>query len=127
MIYGNNGTIHGTEKLNIEVDRKGNVVSVWFRCSTLPFEVSVVNKDRADDMRGHYAEKNFRPLLGVIFDDFSASEPFTVRRNVRPDAYEGYEWLVIERADARILAYLQSEELALDFARQLNENGIIYV
>lgn len=131
MIYGNNGTVHGTEKLNIEVDRKGNILSVWFRCSTLPFDVTVVNKDRANEMRKHHeeAEKGgtFRPLLGVVLDDFAENEPFTVRHNVRDEWYEGYEWLVIERANSRVVAYLQNEDTALAFAEQLNVQGFIVV
>lgn len=51
MIYGHNGTIHGTQMLNIETDEKGNVVSVWFRCMALPFNVTVVDRARADEMR----------------------------------------------------------------------------
>jgi hypothetical protein len=50
MIYGHDGTIHGTQKLNIEVDRDGNVVSVWFRCMALPFDVTKVSTDRAVEM-----------------------------------------------------------------------------
>ena len=50
MIYGHDGTIHGTQKLNVEIDKKGNVVSVWFRCCALPFDVTVVEEDRANEM-----------------------------------------------------------------------------
>lgn len=37
VIYGHNGTIHGSQLLNVEVDQKGRVVSVWFRYMALPF------------------------------------------------------------------------------------------
>ena len=50
MIYGHDGTIHGTQKLNVEIDKKGSVVSVWFRCCALPFDVTVVEEDRANEM-----------------------------------------------------------------------------
>lgn len=50
MFYGHNKTIHGTQKLNIEIDNNGSVVSVWFRCCALPFDVTVVNDSRAEDM-----------------------------------------------------------------------------
>jgi len=34
--YGDGGTIHSTNHLDIEV-RNGEVVAVWFRCQMLPF------------------------------------------------------------------------------------------
>ena len=55
MIYGHNKTIHRTKKLNIEVDKKGNVVAVWFRCMPLPFDVTVCSKERAEEMKKMYA------------------------------------------------------------------------
>ena len=48
--YGDHGTIHHTEHLHVETDKKGRVVSVWFRCLQLPFEQVQVNTERADDM-----------------------------------------------------------------------------
>lgn len=50
MIYGHTGTIHGTQKLNVEIDERGGVVSVWFRCCALPFDVTVVDEARATEM-----------------------------------------------------------------------------
>ncbi len=50
MIYGHDGTIHGSQKLNIEIDKRGGVVSVWFRCCALPFDVTVVDENRATEM-----------------------------------------------------------------------------
>lgn len=35
--YGDGGTIHATEALDVIV-RGGNVVAVWFRCQMLPFK-----------------------------------------------------------------------------------------
>lgn len=53
MIYGHKGTIHETQKLNIEITKEGEIVCVWFRCMTLPFDVTIVEGSRADDMRKH--------------------------------------------------------------------------
>jgi hypothetical protein len=39
IYYGDGGTIHGSTELSVEVNSKGEVVSVWFRCLTLPFHV----------------------------------------------------------------------------------------
>jgi hypothetical protein len=50
MLYGNNGTIHRTQKLNVEIDKRGGVVSIWFRCCALPFDVTVVDESRAIEM-----------------------------------------------------------------------------
>lgn len=57
FIYGRNNTIHHTKLLNIEVDKKTNeIVSVWFRCMSLPFDVHKVDKYRTDEMKRHYEE-----------------------------------------------------------------------
>jgi hypothetical protein len=50
MIYGHDGTFHQTNEVNIEKDDWGNIVSVWFRCATLPFTVRKVRRSRADEM-----------------------------------------------------------------------------
>lgn len=56
-IYGRNKTIWGTKLLNIEIDKKtGEVVSVWFRCLALPFDVTKVEKDRSEEMKRMYKE-----------------------------------------------------------------------
>jgi hypothetical protein len=66
FIYGRNNTIHHTKLLNIEVDKKtGEVVSVWFRCMALPFDVTKVEKDRADEMRTMYKENKKIDILAV--------------------------------------------------------------
>ena len=70
MIYGNSGTIHRTNLLNIEVDKKGNVVSVWFRCCALPFDVTVVGKDRASDMHSMYEEVVNSVKLNAVDVDY---------------------------------------------------------
>jgi hypothetical protein len=48
--YGHDKTIHRTKILNVEVDKNGRVVSVWFRCMALPFDMTVVDDNRAIDM-----------------------------------------------------------------------------
>jgi hypothetical protein len=54
MIYGHDKTIHGTEHLDVEVDKHGQVVAVWFRCMALPFEQRAANEDRAVEMGQMY-------------------------------------------------------------------------
>lgn len=63
FVYGRNNTIPRTKLLNIEVDEKtGEVVSVWFRCLALPFDVTKVNSSRVKEMKNmykrHYVEIN---------------------------------------------------------------------
>ena len=63
FVYGRDKTIHQTKILNIEVDEKtGEVVSVWFRCLGLPFDVSKVNKSRVKEMKRMYKETD---VLGI--------------------------------------------------------------
>lgn len=38
--YGDGGTIHGTNHVDVCVDELGHVVQVWFRCQMLPFRAS---------------------------------------------------------------------------------------
>jgi hypothetical protein len=38
--YGDGGTIHGTNHLDVCLNGEGQVVEVWFRCQLLPFRVS---------------------------------------------------------------------------------------
>ena len=50
--YGKTNTIHRTKLVNVEVDSKtGEVVSVWFRCLALPFDVTKVDKNRVKEMK----------------------------------------------------------------------------
>lgn len=69
-LYGHDKTIHRTTLLNVEVDGKtGEVVSVWFRCMALPFDVTKVAKSRADDMRQMYATDDKVALVAVEVED----------------------------------------------------------
>lgn len=65
--YGDGGTIHNSIKLNVEMSR-GRVCSVWFRCQALPFDVTVVDDDRAADMHRMYVA-NTCELHGVEVRD----------------------------------------------------------
>jgi len=125
VIYGHTGTIHGTEKLDIQLDRKGNVVAVWFRCMLLPFRVSEHRKTQAEGKE--LLATDLRGILAVEIDDFEPEEPYTVRKNTRPDAFGGYPYLVVERATGIVRAMVFSEKLAAEFAYQLNTTDHIEV
>ncbi len=69
-IYGHDGTIHGTNYVDVEVDENGNVVSVWFRCMTLSFRQTNVNSQRANSMRETYKDKRYiAKLVAVEYED----------------------------------------------------------
>jgi hypothetical protein len=59
--YGGDMTILRDGEVNVELDRAGRVVSVWFRCQALPFTQHVVEDSRAMEMRRMYAS----PLEGI--------------------------------------------------------------
>lgn len=67
--YGFDGTIHGTEHLDVEVDAAGKVVAVWFRCQYLPFRQSAADSQRAADMTSMYGSGQTPRLHGVILED----------------------------------------------------------
>ena len=70
FIYGRNNTIHRTKLLNIEVDKKtGEVVSVWFRCLALPFDVTEVDKQRADEMKEMYQRPDIVKINAVEVEE----------------------------------------------------------
>lgn len=66
--YGDGGTIHHTKYVDVEVDRNGHVVSVWFRCQLLPFRQTTVQDDRALEMYQAYSNYNYQ-LTGVEIVD----------------------------------------------------------
>jgi hypothetical protein len=68
MRYGDKGTIHQSEMLDIETDERGNVVGVWFRCLALPFRQVRVDENRADQMRAIYQQTdgNIYPKIKAI-------------------------------------------------------------
>lgn len=67
--YGFDGTIHQTTQLDVETDKDGNVVAVWFRCQPLPFRQSKTRPERAEDMRRMYSAGNMPTLLAVEVKD----------------------------------------------------------
>ena len=70
FIYGRNNTIHHTKLLNIEVDKKtGEVVSVWFRCMALPFDVTKVDKERANEMKRAYKENKIMDINAIELEE----------------------------------------------------------
>jgi hypothetical protein len=64
--YGDNGTIHGSTEVNVELDEYGQVVAVWYRCMMLPFTQRVCSPNRAHDMRSAY-EQPARPIKAIVF------------------------------------------------------------
>lgn len=66
MIYGHDKTIHRTQGLNVEVDQHGRVVSVWFRCCALPFDVTIVGSDRAVEMEQMSRRVNAEYKLNAV-------------------------------------------------------------
>lgn len=69
MIYGHDKTFRSTNLVNIETDAEGNVVAVWFRCMTLPFDQTKVDESRAEEMRRQYQEYPPAKLLAVEVED----------------------------------------------------------
>jgi len=63
--YGHDKTIHRNESLDVEVDKNGQVVAVWFRCQALPFKQSDTNDQRAAEMRSMYAD-GYTPALVAV-------------------------------------------------------------
>lgn len=63
--YGKAGTIHQTTGVNVEIGPDGRVVSVWFRCMTLPFDETRVSQERADEMRQMYESHPAPKLIAV--------------------------------------------------------------
>jgi hypothetical protein len=69
--YGSDMTIHSGGEVNVEVDKHGCVVSVWFRCQPLPFTETVVRPARADEMRRMYERQPPADLEAVVLKEFS--------------------------------------------------------
>jgi hypothetical protein len=68
--YGGTGTIHSTTHVDIEVGPGGTVVSCWYRCQMLPFQVTSVSAARALEMRSAYASPdNAGKITGVEVQD----------------------------------------------------------
>ncbi len=54
----------GPKRLDVELDSRGHVVSVWFGCLALPYSECTVNAIRAGEMRRMYEEMNERIKSG---------------------------------------------------------------
>jgi hypothetical protein len=66
--YGDGGTIHHTNEVNIETF-DGAVVAVWFRCSMLAFTTREVEAARAKEMIGAYVTDAGALLSGIEIQD----------------------------------------------------------
>jgi hypothetical protein len=66
--YGFGQTIHGTGHVDVEIDRNGDVVAVWFRCMPLPFEQSTADKQRASEMRRMYEHGQLPAIEAVVME-----------------------------------------------------------
>lgn len=69
MIYGHDRTWHRTTDVNVELDKRGRVVAVWFRCMPLPFTQQVADDDRVTEMDRMYAERPPLPLVAVELEE----------------------------------------------------------
>jgi hypothetical protein len=67
--YGHNGTIHGTNYVDVETNAKGQVVGVWFRCQTLPFVQTGVDSRRAKELLSVYRENKMPKIHAVVLED----------------------------------------------------------
>ena len=48
--YGDGGTIHSTNALDIDTDAAGNVIAVWFRCQLLAFRQVRCSENRTQEL-----------------------------------------------------------------------------
>ena len=66
--YGKTNTIHRTKLVNVEVDSNtGEVVSVWFRCLALPFDVTKVDKNRVKEMK-EMSKRNTTKIDAIVVE-----------------------------------------------------------
>ena len=68
MRYGS-GTIHHSGFLDVEIDRDGDCVAVWFRCLRLPFKTTKVDTERAEEMLAAYQRDPAPSLIAVEVAD----------------------------------------------------------
>lgn len=80
--YGDGGTIHRTGHLSIET-YQGRVISVWFRCQQLPFQVHEVDSGRVVEMAGSDAHRT--RITGVEVRELDY--PPRRKQNEREDYY----------------------------------------
>jgi hypothetical protein len=68
-LYGGDGTIHQTSEVNVELDKNGKVVSVWYRCQLIAFTQNVVDDARAKDMRDFYERGDVPGVSLLVIED----------------------------------------------------------
>lgn len=61
--YGGDGTIHQTGHVDVQLNKDGDVVAVWFRCRMLPFEQSTKYTKDSLPQQGQGSIK------GIVFED----------------------------------------------------------
>lgn len=61
--YGGDGTWHQTGHVDVQLNKKGEVVAVWFRCRMLPFRES--RSYTADSV----PQQGQGSIKGVVFED----------------------------------------------------------
>jgi hypothetical protein len=67
-IYGFDRTIHRTGEVNVEIDdTTGEVVSVWYRCSMLPFTQDRIDEGRSKEMQRSYEEFEPKQIDAIVF------------------------------------------------------------
>jgi hypothetical protein len=64
--YGGDGTIHSGGEVNVELDKRGRVVAVWFRCQPLAFTQSTAHPGRVREMDDMYAQGAIPGLDAVV-------------------------------------------------------------
>lgn len=67
-VYGHDKTWHQTGEVNVEL-YEGRVVSVWFRCSLLPFTQTEVDLVRAGSMNRAYQPPWGQRIVAIEFED----------------------------------------------------------
>lgn len=63
--YGLDTTIHSGGEVNVELDKYGMVIAVWYRCQPLPFTQRRVTDERAVEMMAMYVH-NPAPLIEAV-------------------------------------------------------------
>lgn len=64
--YGSDMTVHSGGEVNVELDKYGMVVAVWFRCQPLAFTQTRVEEQRAHEMLGMYMRDAPPPIEAVV-------------------------------------------------------------
>lgn len=61
--YGGDGTWHQTGHVDVQLNKKGEVVAVWFRCRMLPFRESREYTKESTPKQGEGSIK------GIVFEE----------------------------------------------------------